>query len=432
VQDDLADRIVTDAIEAARVGDLERRSARSTVLPLLEFTLTELWERREDGWLTHHAYDQIGGVIGGLGQWCDRALQSLEPELRPVARRVVTALVSIGDESEGVPDSRRRRSIVELAAGDEDAVGEVVQRLTAARLLVTSRRDEDGQASVELIHEALLREWPLLQQWLAEDRDFLAWRQRIERPTAVWTASSTSDDALGDEDLLLRGRQLSEAEDWLDQRGPELPTDQVAYVKASQNLQTRDRNRDRRRIRILTSLTVGLVVLLLVAVTAGLFAMNRARLAQARALAALATAKVATEPDLAQLLSLESLRTVNTIQGRESLLGGLLAPDHEINRLLGHTTTVVGVAFSPDGTRIATASADRTVRLWDAATGKQIGQPLTGHTDQVYGVAFSPDGTRIASASADRTVRLWDTATGKQIGQPLHGHTNALWGGVQP
>jgi WD40 repeat protein len=89
----------------------------------------------------------------------------------------------------------------------------------------------------------------------------------------------------------------------------------------------------------------------------------------------------------------------------------------------GHTATVNGVAFSPDGNRIVSASFDNTVRLWDVASGKQIGQPLVGHTDWVTAVAFSPDGKRIASTGADYTVRLWDVASGKQIGQPLVGHT---------
>ncbi|MBQ2787165.1 MAG: PD40 domain-containing protein [Bacteroidaceae bacterium] len=76
--------------------------------------------------------------------------------------------------------------------------------------------------------------------------------------------------------------------------------------------------------------------------------------------------------------------------------------------LTGHTDCVESVAFSPDGKRIVSGSIDKTIRIWDVATGKQIGEPLIGHTYTVLSVAFSPDGKRIVSGSSDNTIRIWD------------------------
>ena len=92
----------------------------------------------------------------------------------------------------------------------------------------------------------------------------------------------------------------------------------------------------------------------------------------------------------------------------------------------GHTDCIYSLAFNPGGSVLATASYDRLIKLWEVKTGREI-RTISGHVDAVYSLAFNSAGDRLASASADRTVKVWDVASGRQLGTPLSGSTAELF-----
>jgi WD40 repeat protein len=153
------------------------------------------------------------------------------------------------------------------------------------------------------------------------------------------------------------------------------------------------------------------------------------RLSTSRELAAAAVDNLDVDPERSILLALEAVSVTYSVdksvtyQAENALHQAVQASRV---RLAISTSQAWGIAFNPDGTRLATAGVDGMARVWDTASGQEL-LTLSGHTGQVWGVTFSPDGTRLATASADGTAKVWDATSGQEL-LTLSGHTGAVWG----
>ncbi len=171
-------------------------------LPLLAHALLETWQRRQGHTLTFAGYHAAGGVQGAIAQTAEAIYrQQLSPEQQTIARNIFVRLTELG---EGVQDTRRRVSLTELTPNTADAekVAEVLKLLTDARLITTA------ESTAEVAHEALIRAWPTLREWLADDREGLRTHRHLTEAAGEW------ERLAHDPDLLYRGVRLAQTQAW--------------------------------------------------------------------------------------------------------------------------------------------------------------------------------------------------------------------------
>ncbi len=385
-------------------------------LPLLEFALTQLWSKQKDGLLTHQAYEEIGGVEEALALYAETVYAQLSEADRKRAQRVFIQLVCPG---EGTEDTRRLATRAQVKEENWD----LVTRLASSRLVVTNRNPSTGVETVEIVHEALIRSWGRLAQWMRVGGEFRRWQEQLRTAMHQWEYTKR------DEGALLRGVPLAEAQEWQQKRREELSDSERAFIQLSLEQRERQIKKEKRRVVVLRSL-LGLVSgALVVAVGVGAVAFNQSQEAKHQTAikkATLVRSWLPSKPLEGLVQAIEATGSSKSFlaqvpkQVESSLLEAIqVAREGTIERniLRGHEGLVSSLAFSLDGKYIASGSYDKTVQLWDLE-GNPIGKPFWGHEDVVYAVAFSPDGKYIASGGFDNNVRLWDLE-GNPIGEPF-------------
>ncbi|MFH8692593.1 AAA family ATPase [Streptomyces anulatus] len=387
-------------------------------LPLLAYTLQELFLRvGSGGTVTEDDYRRLGGVAGALSDQADR----IDAELRAADpdTPVLSTLLKFVTMERGEP-TRRRVDRSDLTPQERV----VTDAFVAGRLLTSDN------ALLDVAHEALFRQWAPLRQTVASHTEELRHRTEMERSAQDWEHSGRQDA------YLLSGERLTAARQWANEsagaltglpivaaflahsiRQDRVAMEQIADAVARRALESAERDPE---LAILGALAAIEECAPTSAAQQALHtALNSSRLRAVFRGHEQDINTVAWSPDGARLASASDDGTVR-IWDTQGDADPVVLTRHDDDG-----DRVYAVAWSPDGKRLAAGSRDRTVTIWDAGTRAELGV-LTGHTDGVGGVTWSPDGDRLATAGSDRTVRIWDAATYTEL-DVLTGHERPVW-----
>ena len=395
---------------------------RADLLPLLQFTLNQLFEARErrdhGGQLTFAAYRALGGLEGAVEKEAEAAFARLGATEQARLPRLLRELVApAGDATMTAARAAFDIRPVPLAdAAYDEASARLVQALIDARILLSS--GEGGQATVRLAHARVLDSWQRASEIVADNADFYRIRAEVEEQRRRWDAAGRRRDL-----LIGRGRPLAEAESIVRNFSGELPTATREFVR-----------RSGRRARLMQTLTAAAAVIFAAVAGVAVYEWrhtvslqreavekrDQLLVSQSRFLVDRANqGNQAGDAGTAMLLALQALPDTRSGVGRPMVHeaeAALFAAYQDLKErivLKGHDGVLWSARLAPDGKRIVTASEDKTARVWNAENGDQLAI-LRGHTEGVRVASFSPDGRQVITGSTDKTARLWNAETGQQ------------------
>ncbi|MDI1448145.1 CHAT domain-containing protein [Polyangium sp. 6x1] len=425
--------------------------AEPTALPLVEYVLDLLWQKRQGNTLDATRYEELGGVFGALERMADAVVDELDEPSQKLARRLFSRLTHFGEGS--ASNTRRRVPLARILPADPErraSFEALLERFIAARLV--SRQDEGGRIVVEVAHEALLRRWKRLTAWLAEDRARVVEMGKLER----WAADYKAHGAL------LRGAQLGYAKQIRAHAEDELDDDTRAMIEASEHAEEAEASSARERQTVeRRKLIVGAVGAVIVAVAMTLLALRTAR-SKAEADASWKRAeqdRIKAEEahkhaDAERALAEKQLRiggalnlvarhqhaaAASVLSERSGAFPELLTDFRHLSlaqtvlslpipkvTLAGHEEKLWHAAWSPDGRRFVTASEDGEAHLWN---GNGRGKPIVlRHDGPLSSAVFDAEGRRVLTSSLNGVAKLWDVAGPEpRVLAELRGEAHALW-----
>lgn len=455
-------------------------------LPLLEFVLEELFQRRsEEGVLTYKAYDELGGLEGALAERAEEVFKSLPEASKAELDTILRALITL-QKGDTLKPLATRISYETFTSSEPRKA--FIDAFVEARLLISDQH-ESGVAVIRIAHEALILHWPRVTNWLQNDVEFLRVRARVTEAERQWTNEGESTDF-----LLAEGKPIADAAELLKRREA-LDVQLVKFIEVSQariDAKALAKEKEaKRKLSLFRGLSFLFALLSLGAVVGSYIGYRGQKIAVASKRTAEEEAQKAKKSQFkaeksesealvenkkgeiathaAQIAKLQAqLQFSIGLQNQSNFLANLSESETEEGRVEmgillalealpkesdarlrpyvveaeaslykalynyrskedfdGLRQKITTIAFSPDLTRVAASTIGGAIRIWAVAKPEESSVEIKAHQGRISHIVFSPDGKYLASAGFDNKANLWSVTTGKKI-RSFEGHQAPL------